>query len=127
VRAAIYADARLRRFNLLTLDLRGHGPTSASVDDTYGRETAARDVLNLMVCTASHRRFFKYFCLLYAQDALKIPTSHLMGVSIGSCIALQMAIFAPDRVLSVLMFSPLPQIEARRRQLTGRDMILTGR
>ncbi|KAJ6545683.1 Alpha/Beta hydrolase protein [Mycena capillaripes] len=90
----IYADARLRRFNLLALDLRGHGSTSASVDDTYGRETAARDVLNLM-------------------DALKIPTSHLIGVSMGSCIALQVAIFAPDRVLSVLMFSPLPQIEAQ--------------
>ncbi|KAJ6545684.1 Alpha/Beta hydrolase protein [Mycena capillaripes] len=90
----IYANARLRRFNLLTLDLRGHGPTSASLDDTYGRETAARDVLNLM-------------------DALKIPTSHLMGVSIGSCIALQLAIFAPDRVLSV---KP-PEIIAARQEI----------
>ncbi|KAJ6592575.1 Alpha/Beta hydrolase protein [Mycena capillaripes] len=89
----IYADARLRRFNLLTLDLRGYGSTSANVEETYGREIAARDVLNVM-------------------DALKISASHLMGVSIGSCIALQMAIFAPDRVLSVFMFSPLPQIEA---------------
>ncbi|KAJ6566062.1 Alpha/Beta hydrolase protein [Mycena capillaripes] len=98
----IYADnTRLRRFNLLTLDLRGHGPTSASVDDTYGRETAARDVLNLM-------------------DALKISTSHLMGVSMGSCIALQMAIFAPDRVHSVFMFSPMPQKEARRHQYRSR-------
>ncbi|KAJ6564091.1 Alpha/Beta hydrolase protein [Mycena capillaripes] len=88
----IYADARLRRFNLLALALRGHGTTSANAENTYGRETAAMDVLNLM-------------------DALKIPTSHLMGVSMGSCIALQMAIFAPDRVLSVLMFSPVPQKE----------------
>ncbi|KAJ7817022.1 hypothetical protein B0H14DRAFT_2374231 [Mycena olivaceomarginata] len=40
-------------FNLLTLDLRGHGSTSATVDPhTYGRETAAKDVLHLMVCTA---------------------------------------------------------------------------
>jgi pimeloyl-ACP methyl ester carboxylesterase len=34
-----------------------------------------------------------------------------MGVSMGSCIALQMAIFAPERVLSICMFSPLPLIE----------------
>ncbi|KAJ7848951.1 Alpha/Beta hydrolase protein [Mycena olivaceomarginata] len=89
----IYADPRLRRFNLLTLDLRGHGSTSAPVDPhTYGRETAAKDVLHLM-------------------DTLKIPASHLMGVSMGSCIALQMAIFAPERVLSICMFSPLPLIE----------------
>ncbi|KAF8147910.1 Alpha/Beta hydrolase protein [Mycena galopus ATCC 62051] len=88
----IYADARLRRFNLLTLDLRGHGTTSASVEDTYGPETAARDVLNLM-------------------DALKIPASHLMCVSMGSYIALQMAILAPERVLSMFLFSPLPQKE----------------
>ncbi|KAJ6556330.1 Alpha/Beta hydrolase protein [Mycena capillaripes] len=83
----MYADARLRRFNLLTLDLRGYGSTSANVEETYGRETAARDVLNLM-------------------DALKISASHLMGVSIGSCIALQIAIFAPDRVLSVYDIDP---------------------
>ncbi|KAJ7366155.1 Alpha/Beta hydrolase protein [Mycena albidolilacea] len=88
----IYADARLRRFNLLTLDLRGHGTTSASVEDTYGPETAARDVLNLM-------------------DALKIPASHLMCVSMGSYIVLQMTILAPERVLSLFMFSPLPQEE----------------
>ncbi|KAF7346998.1 AB hydrolase-1 domain-containing protein [Mycena venus] len=74
----IYADTRLRRFNLLTLDLRGHGTTSASVEDTYGPETAARDVLNLM-------------------DALKISASHLMCVSMGSYIVLQMAILAPER------------------------------
>ncbi|KAF7351874.1 AB hydrolase-1 domain-containing protein [Mycena venus] len=92
VHAAIYADPRLRRFNLLTLDLRGHGSTNASVDDTYSRETAARDVLHLM-------------------DALNISAAHLMGVSMGSCIALQMAIFAPERVLSLFMFSPLPLIE----------------
>lgn len=34
---------------MVTMDLRGHGWTSAKVEDTYGRELAARDVLNLMV------------------------------------------------------------------------------
>jgi hypothetical protein len=39
----------MRRFNLVTMDLRGYGWTLAKVDDTYGREVAAQDVLNLMV------------------------------------------------------------------------------
>ncbi|KAJ7351247.1 hypothetical protein DFH08DRAFT_646243, partial [Mycena albidolilacea] len=89
-------------FNLLTLDLRGHGSTSATVDPhTYGRETAAKDVLHLMVCTA-----YSLFKVLIRPE--KLPASHLMGVSRGSCIALQMAIFAPERVLSIYIFSPLP-------------------
>ncbi|KAJ7362598.1 Alpha/Beta hydrolase protein [Mycena albidolilacea] len=88
----IYADPRLRRFNLLTMDLRGHGLTSAGADDTYGPETAARDVLNLM-------------------DALKVRAAHVMGLSYGSCVALQMTISAPERVLSLFILSPLPLTE----------------
>ncbi|KAJ7837689.1 Alpha/Beta hydrolase protein [Mycena olivaceomarginata] len=103
----IYADPRLRRFNLLMLDLRGHVSTSATVDPhTYGRETAAKDVLHLMVYTA-----YSSFKVFVHPGHSKIPASHLMGVSMGSCIALQMAIFAPERVLSICIFSPLPLIE----------------
>ncbi|KAK7050743.1 hypothetical protein R3P38DRAFT_1766540 [Favolaschia claudopus] len=45
----IYADCKLRRFNLVTLDCRGHGKTTASVNESYGKEVAAKDVLSLMV------------------------------------------------------------------------------
>ncbi|KAJ7346174.1 hypothetical protein DFH08DRAFT_701642 [Mycena albidolilacea] len=38
----IYADTRLRRFNLVAMDLRGHGWTTAKVEDTYGSEVAAQ-------------------------------------------------------------------------------------
>ncbi|KAJ7617171.1 Alpha/Beta hydrolase protein [Roridomyces roridus] len=85
----IFADPRLRRFNLVTMDLRGHGQTSADVEDTYGRETGAKDVLNLMA-------------------ALKLPACHLMGVSMGACMALQVAALDPEKVLSMFMLSPLP-------------------
>jgi pimeloyl-ACP methyl ester carboxylesterase len=47
--SAVYADTRLRRFNLVAMDLRGHGWTTAKVEDTYGSEVAAQDVLKLMV------------------------------------------------------------------------------
>ncbi|KAJ7120268.1 Alpha/Beta hydrolase protein [Mycena epipterygia] len=75
------------RVNLVTLDLRGHGGTTATVEDTYGPETAARDISRLM-------------------DALNIPACHVMGVSMGACIALQMAILAPEKVTSLFMLSP---------------------
>ncbi|KAJ7144471.1 Alpha/Beta hydrolase protein [Mycena epipterygia] len=85
----IFADPRLRQFNLVTLDLRGHGATTAKAEDTYTQQTAACDGLGLM-------------------DALNISACHVMGVSMGACIALQMAILAPERVLSLFMLSPLP-------------------
>ncbi|KAJ7816269.1 hypothetical protein B0H14DRAFT_2261980, partial [Mycena olivaceomarginata] len=75
-------------FNLLMLDLRGHGSTSATVDPhTYGREDSCKGRVAFDGITIQ-----------------KLPASHLMGVSRGSCIALQMAIFAPERVLSIYMF-----------------------
>ncbi|KAJ6587276.1 Alpha/Beta hydrolase protein [Mycena sp. CBHHK59/15] len=83
------ADPQLRRFNLVTLDLRGHGETSAKVRGTYGQEEAAQDVIKLM-------------------DDLDLPASHIMGLSMGACIALQMAILFPDRVLSLFMASSIP-------------------
>jgi hypothetical protein len=36
----------------VAMDLRGHGWTTAKVEDTYGSEVAARDILKLMVCHA---------------------------------------------------------------------------
>ncbi|KAJ6578216.1 Alpha/Beta hydrolase protein [Mycena capillaripes] len=88
----MYTDVRLRRFNLVAMDLRGFGETLAKVEATYGREAAARDVLTLM-------------------DALGISACHVMGVSMGACVALQMGILAPDKVLSLFLFSPLPLTE----------------
>ncbi|KAJ7500675.1 Alpha/Beta hydrolase protein [Mycena galericulata] len=86
---SVYADPQLRRFNVVSLDLRGHGKTVAPAEDTYGPEVAAGDVLQLM-------------------DALKLSACHMTGIAMGASIALQLAILAPERVLSLFMFSPLP-------------------
>ncbi|KAJ7082335.1 Alpha/Beta hydrolase protein [Mycena epipterygia] len=88
----IYADSRPRHFNLVTMDLRGHGATSAEVEDTYGPRTAAGDVLRLM-------------------DALNIFAGHVMGISMGACVALEMTVLAPEKVLSLFMVSPLSLTE----------------
>ncbi|KAK7035657.1 AB hydrolase-1 domain-containing protein [Favolaschia claudopus] len=99
----IFADTKLRRFNLLTMDLRGHGRTSATVDDSYGREVAAHDVLGLI-------------------DALKISACHVVGISMGANIALQMAVIAPEKVLSLFLLSPSPSTEPIE-SLEGRQEI----
>ncbi|KAF8144700.1 Alpha/Beta hydrolase protein [Mycena galopus ATCC 62051] len=88
----IYEDPRLRRFNLVAMDLRGHGWTSAKVEDTYNGRVAAEDVLKLM-------------------EALEISACHVAGISTGASVALQMAIMAPEKMLSLFLLSPCPLTE----------------
>ncbi|KAJ6571003.1 Alpha/Beta hydrolase protein [Mycena vulgaris] len=87
-----FADPNLRRFNLVALDLRSHGETSGTVPISYGREDAAADVVKFM-------------------EALHLPACHFVGVSMGSCISLQIAISYPQKALSITMVSPLPLTE----------------
>ncbi|KAJ6506902.1 Alpha/Beta hydrolase protein [Mycena sanguinolenta] len=88
----MFEDPRLRRFNLVAMDLRGHGGTTAKVEDTFTTEVAAHDFLALM-------------------DALEISACHVAGVAFGASIALEMSIIAPEKVLSLFMFSPPPFVE----------------
>ncbi|KAJ7068556.1 Alpha/Beta hydrolase protein [Mycena amicta] len=87
-----FADPNLRRFNLVALDLRAHGETSGKVGGSYGREEAAADIVKFM-------------------EALRLPPSHFVGVSMGACISLQISISFPDKALSLTMVSPLPLTE----------------
>ncbi|KAJ7731906.1 Alpha/Beta hydrolase protein [Mycena maculata] len=99
-----FADPSLRRFNLVALDLRSHGKTSGKVLPGYGRDEAAADVVKFM-------------------EALHLPASHFVGVSMGSCISLQVAISYPRMVQSITMVSPLPLTEPAD-VATGREEIL---
>ncbi|KAF8965052.1 Alpha/Beta hydrolase protein [Flammula alnicola] len=87
-----FASPNVRRFNLVALDARCHGDTIGAVPSTYRRVDAADDVFKFM-------------------EALKLPPCHFFGVSLGSCVALQMAVSHPDKVLSLFMISPLPLVE----------------
>ncbi|KAF7366145.1 AB hydrolase-1 domain-containing protein [Mycena venus] len=88
----IFSDPRLRRFNLVAMDIRGHGWTSAKVENRFNRELAATDILKLM-------------------EALDISVCHFMGVSMGASIAAQVSVLAPEKVLSMFLLSPLPLVE----------------
>ncbi|KAF5389588.1 hypothetical protein D9757_004081 [Collybiopsis confluens] len=85
----ILADPAAARFdnpglrNLVTLDLRAHGFTQRSIPDDYGPEIAAEDV-----------------------DVLKILPCHIPGLSMGSIVALELAI-NHERVYSHCFYFPL--------------------
>lgn len=88
--------------------MRSHGETKGPVPTTFRREDAGEDVYAFMVssfigCCDDVQTFF--------QKALSLPPCHLFGLSLGACVALQMAVSHPDKVLSLFMLSPLPLIE----------------
>ncbi|KAG7093263.1 hypothetical protein E1B28_006946 [Marasmius oreades] len=84
-----FGDPKLRRFNLVTFDLRAHGETAGTkIPEGYGQEDSVEDVVKLM-------------------EALKLPACHIVGMSLGSIIALQMAITYPEKVASLFLVSPL--------------------
>ncbi|KAH6909419.1 Alpha/Beta hydrolase protein [Coprinopsis sp. MPI-PUGE-AT-0042] len=84
-----FADPEIRRFNLLAIDVPGHGATLGFVgDQKYTPKETAQD--------------FK--CVM---DALKLPPVHLFGLSNGGTVALELACAYPDSVLSLTVCSPL--------------------
>ncbi|KAJ7624262.1 Alpha/Beta hydrolase protein, partial [Mycena polygramma] len=87
-----FAARELRRFNLVALDSRCHGETVGRAGEGYGQEIAARDVALFM-------------------STLQIPRYHLFGMSMGGCIALQLATLFPESVLSIFIVSSLPVVE----------------
>ncbi|KAJ6528259.1 Alpha/Beta hydrolase protein [Mycena vulgaris] len=98
-----FADPRLRRFNLVALDLRGHGDSVGVVKTTYGVPEAVDDVVKFL-------------------EALHLPPVHLVGVNLGSLIALELAAIWPQRVISLSLISP-PALEEPADVAEGRQEI----
>ncbi|EIM92308.1 alpha/beta-hydrolase [Stereum hirsutum FP-91666 SS1] len=84
-----FSNASLRRFNLVAMDSRLHGDTVGPVPKDYNRTDAARDIASVM-------------------NALQLPPCHIVGLSMGACAGLSLAMDYPQLVLSLLMLSPLP-------------------
>ncbi|KAF7307685.1 AB hydrolase-1 domain-containing protein [Mycena kentingensis (nom. inval.)] len=88
-----FTDARLRRFNLVTLDLRSHGATIGAVKDSYGVAEAVDDVDKFI-------------------DAISLPSElHLVGTNIGALIAIELAALRGKRFASLTLISPAPIAE----------------
>lgn len=75
-------------FNLLLIDLRGHGKSAASFknlwNERYTFPSVTKDIIEVL-------------------DHLKLPPAHIVGVSLGTILARQLAEMEPQRVKTMIM------------------------
>ncbi len=82
-----------RTYRVVALDLRGHGE-SEKPPGPYGMALFAADVAAVL-------------------RALDIPSAHVVGLSLGGCVAFQLAVDFPDLVLSLVVVNSAPEIVRR--------------
>jgi len=92
------------QYQLLMVDMRGHGQSSLATDGDY---TVARMAADLAV----------------VLDVFEIPQAHLLGLSLGGCVALQFAVDNPDRVKRLVLVNTFARLRGAgtgslRRRLT---------
>ena len=91
-----------KHFNVLLLDLRGHGNSShqfkKAFQKKYTFKSIAEDVLEVL-------------------DHLKIKTSHFIGISLGTIVIRQLAETHPDRVKSMVMGGAILKMNFRSQIL----------
>lgn len=89
-------------YNLLLIDLRGHGKSAESTQafwlDRYTFEAVTTDILEVL-------------------DHLQIHSAHFMGVSLGTIIARQLAELQPERVKSLTMAGAVTRLNVQSRVL----------
>jgi pimeloyl-ACP methyl ester carboxylesterase len=93
-----YRDA----FNVLLVDLRGHGE-SAHIDDGRERERYTFDAVSREV--------------IEVLDHLDIASAHFVGISLGCLIIRTIADIAPDRLRSMVLGGAIVRLNLRSRAL----------
>lgn len=91
-----------KEFNLLLIDLRGHGKSAdlpqAVWNDEYTFKAVTGDIIEVL-------------------DHLKIPPAHFLGVSLGTILARQLAELEPQRVKSLVMAGAITRLNVQSRIL----------
>lgn len=91
-----------KHFNVLLLDLRGHGSSKEQnqpkLNKPYAFKTIAEDVLEVI-------------------DHLKIETSHFIGISLGTIVIRQLAEMHPARVKSMILGGAILKMNFRSQIL----------
>lgn len=90
-------------FNVLVLDLRGHGD-SAPIEGVRGRTYTFEDVTH---------------DILEVLDHLGIARAHFVGISLGSILIRMLAEMAPDRVQTLVLGGAVARFNLRSRLLVG--------
>ncbi|KAK0441524.1 alpha/beta-hydrolase [Desarmillaria tabescens] len=84
-----FQDPQIRRFNCVAVDLRLHGLTTGDpLPEGYGAQEAAEDLALFM-------------------EEIKLPACHLVGLSMGTVVAVGLAVYYPNKVASLFLVSPL--------------------
>jgi pimeloyl-ACP methyl ester carboxylesterase len=94
----------VRHFNVLLVDLRGHGRSKQIVttkeDRQYNFEVVTRDVIDVL-------------------DALHIRQAHFIGISLGTILIRNISELAPDRVQSMVMGGAIIRLNVRAKVLVA--------
>ncbi|KAK0489697.1 alpha/beta-hydrolase [Armillaria luteobubalina] len=99
-----FDDPQIRRFNCVALDLRFHGRTTTDgIPEGYDAKDAAEDLALFM-------------------DEVRLPACHIVGLSMGTMIGISLAVYYPNKALSLFLVSPLgleelPDARSGRREL----------
>ncbi|HEX8360014.1 MAG TPA: alpha/beta fold hydrolase, partial [Longimicrobium sp.] len=88
-----------KHFNVLLVDLRGHGESREPLhlwgkNEDYTFEVVSREILEVM-------------------DHLEIPSAHFVGISLGCILIRQLAEMAPDRVRSMVLGGAVTRLDLR--------------
>jgi pimeloyl-ACP methyl ester carboxylesterase len=89
------------KFNVLIVDLRGHGKSKHvkfKLDKKYTFEKVSKDVLEVL-------------------DHLKIQKAHFVGISLGTLIIRMIGEMQPDRIKTLIMGGAITRLNVRSRFL----------
>lgn len=90
------------QFNVLILDLRGHGNSKAEVKDTFNARYTFDTITNDIIEVINH---------------LKIERSHFVGISMGTILIRNLAENKPDLVSSMIMGGAIMKLNLRSQIL----------
>ena len=91
-----------KHFNVLLLDLRGHGDSNAQIKKAFKQKYTFQSIAN---------------DVLEVLDHLKIKASHFVGISLGTIVIRQLAEMHPNRVKSMIMGGAILKMNFRSQIL----------
>jgi pimeloyl-ACP methyl ester carboxylesterase len=91
-----------KHFNVLLIDLRGHGNSKFSLKNTFSPKYTFTSVAN---------------DILHVLDHLKIQQSHFVGISLGTILIRNLAEMHPNRVRSMIMGGAIIKMNFRSQIL----------
>ncbi len=94
----------VKHFNVLLVDLRGHGKSKGLVSQKeerhYDFEDITRDIIEVL-------------------DLLKIQKAHFIGISLGTILIRNLSEIAPERVISMIMAGAIIRLNIRAKVLVA--------